>query len=168
MGPTQNYKVSAFITISIHSTQHGREGSVIHTKAQREFNNGLVPSRRSRPGGPTGFLHQQGHGWTLCVWKQGSKGGNWQRWWRKRKEKIHADPRHGLGTGMIIALGKGDLPREFKKNNWGMRTGITLEKAIYRSVKWVGLLLNYIKSTFLRHSYPKPTGYFIESLHKSI
>ena len=95
-----------------------------------EFNNDPVPSRRSRPGGPTGFLHQQEHEWTLCVWKQGSKGGNWQRRWRKRKEKIHADPGHGLGTGMRIALGKGDLPREFKKNNWGMRAGITPEKAI--------------------------------------
>ena len=31
---------------------------------------------------------------------------------------------------MKIALGKGDLPREFKKNNWGMRAGITSEKAI--------------------------------------
>jgi len=31
---------------------------------------------------------------------------------------------------MRIALGKGDLPREFKKNNWGMRAGITPEKAI--------------------------------------
>lgn len=37
MGPTQNYKVGAFVTISIHSTQHDREGSVIHTKAQRNL-----------------------------------------------------------------------------------------------------------------------------------